>query len=151
MTPPGDQGRPVVSWPWWRDLADRLARQALQAVAPVLAVVTATAGRVDVPATLVTMAGVLAFTTTKGVLSALAEVDPLTGGGILPVLWSRALPAFCGVMLGFVPTGWAGLLAVDWLAVLAAATAAAGTAVVTSYLSPTVPALAGRAGVTLTT
>jgi len=143
--------RPVVSWPWWRDLADRLIRQGLQAGAPVLAAVTLAAGHVDLRATAVTMGGVLTFTTIKGLLNALRDVPPVTGGGVAPVLWSRALPAFAGVVLGFLPTEFAGMLAVDWLAVLVAATAAAGTAVVTSYLSPTVPALAGRAGVTLAT
>ena len=143
--------RPVISWPWWRDLAERLARQGLQAVAPVLLAVTAAAGHVDVAATAVTMAGVFAFTLIKGMVVAVAEVPAVTGGGVLSLAYSRVLPAFAGVVLGFLPPSWSGMLDVDWRAVVVAAAAAAGTAAVTAVVAPAVPTVAGRAGLTLTT
>ena len=127
---------PLTTWPWWRDLAERLGRQALQTVAPILAAVVAAQGHVDVVATLVVLGGSLAVTAIKGLLAAVADVVPPTNAGLGVTLLDRALPAFAGVMLGFMPADWLGLITMHWRDDLTAALSAAALAVLSAYVTP---------------
>jgi hypothetical protein len=127
---------PLTNWPWWRDLGERLGRQALQTALPILAAVVAAQGRIAVAATLVVLGGALAVTLAKGFLYELAGVSAPTGAGLVVTLLDRAVPAFAGVLLGFMPADWFGLLAMHWQDAFTAALSAAVVAVVSAYVTP---------------
>jgi hypothetical protein len=127
---------PLTCWPWWRDLAERLGRQALQTAVPIIVAVVSARGRVDVAATLVTLGGALAVTAVKGLLQAVAGVVPPDGASLHVTLLDRAVPAFAGVLLGFMPTDWCGLLTLHWRDAFTAAVSAAVLAVISAYVTP---------------
>ena len=127
---------PLVTWSWWRDLAERLGRQALQTALPILAAVVAAQGHIDIPAALVVLGGALAVTALKGILTELADIAPPGSASIGVTLLDRALPAFAGTLLGFLPADWFGLLAMHWRDDLTAAVSAAVLAVLTAYVTP---------------
>lgn len=127
---------PLVAWPWWRDLAERLGRQALQAAIPVLAVIQAATGHITVSAVLVALAGAEVIPLLKALLQAVAGVQPPSGTTLWVVLVDRAVPAAAGTLLGFLPDSWLGLLSMNWADDLTAAAAAGILAIITAYVTP---------------
>ena len=99
----------------------------------------ASAGQVDVAATVVGVAGALALTAGRVIGRALAGVTPATGGSWASQALDRAVPAAAGVVVGFLPVSWAGLAVVDWQAVAVAAVAAAGLALLGAKVDPPTP------------
>lgn len=115
-----------------RDLAERVMRQALQVVGPVLAVVAATGHGFEVAP--VALAVALAVLLT--VLKAVADISAPEGAPLWRVLLDRVGSAVAGTVLGFLPVEYLGLLNVNWGNVLYAALGAAGLALASYFYAP---------------
>ena len=136
---------PYVAASFWRLLLERLGRQAAQTAVPILAVLISAGGQVDVKTVGIALAGSLAVTLGKALFLAFVDVPP--DGPATPLAWrllDRAVPAFAGVLAGLWPDSGLGLLSFNWTAALAAAGAAAVTAVIAVYATP--PALFAHVG-----
>lgn len=116
---------------FWRDLLERVGRQAAQTALPIVAAVGAS-GSINAKAVTLAIAGAVVLT----VLKALATVSWQPGEDWYWVLLDRAVPAAAGTALGFLPVDALNLSAVDWSAVGYAAVAAAITAVLAYYITP---------------
>lgn len=133
----------LTTIPWWRELLDKLGRQAVQTAYPILGAVVASGGQIDVLVVLVGLAGALAVSLGKAGLLWVVELQVTEGSPLAWRLLDRAVPAAAGVLLGLWPAEWAGLLAVDWQAAVVAAVAAALLAVVGYWGTPPAQALGG--------
>lgn len=127
---------PIITFSWWRVVLERASRQAAQTAVPILATVVASAGHVDIPAMAVALVGAVAVTVAKSALQEISGVHADPGDPILVQVVDRALPAAAGVLVGFVPVDAAGILAVHWSDVAAAAVSAAVISIVAVYATP---------------
>ena len=134
---------PLVSVAWWRLVLERVARQAAQTAAPILAVIVTATGVLDAQTVLVALAGPVVVTLIKSLLIEVRQVTINPAAPWWVQLLDRAVPAAAGVYAGFSPVDMRGLLIVDWASVSWAALAAAVLALVSVYVAP--PALAVQA------
>jgi ABC-type Co2+ transport system permease subunit len=118
---------------WWRELADRAARNAIQVVIPLL--ITATTGSVHGydPATV--LVGVVAAAAVT-VLKALAQISATADASFGVQLLDRALPAMAGALLTYVTVDLSALNDVDWRAAIVATTGAGLLALAQRAVSP---------------
>lgn len=122
----------LADYSFARDLFERVIRQVLQVVGPVLAVVASTGKGFDVAP--VALAVALAALTT--ILKAVFDVKVPEGAPEWRILLDRAGSAVAGTLLGLLPADALDLVNVDWQKALIAAAAAAGLAIVSYYGAP---------------
>jgi hypothetical protein len=113
-------------WEAWLDLLDRLRRQALDVVGPVLALVAA--GQV----TGIDWVGVAGLLAGGSIVTVVAFVAGTSGAGV----WQRAVITVAGAALAVLGTDTAGWLEVDWPVALLAIVASAVLSVLRSGLTP---------------
>lgn len=135
-----DSSLPAVASPlWWRDLGSRVARQAVQYLAPTLVVLASgtTLGFnvVDVVVGLAVACGVT-------VLRALSGIRASDAAPLAVRMADRAAAAAAGTFLGLftVALDTNDIAGLDWPLMLQAAAASAVLAVVNGFLDPGVPA-----------
>lgn len=136
----------LADYSFARDLAERVMRQALQVLGPVLAVVAATGHGFEVAP--VALAVALAALLT--ILKAVFNVKAPEGAPIWRVLLDRVGSAVAGTVLGFLPVEALGLLNVNWGNVLYAALGAAGLALASYFYAPPSQGTMVRRGGTVT-
>jgi hypothetical protein len=100
----------LADYSFARDLAERVMRQVLQVIGPVLAVVAASGKGFDVTVTALAVALAALVTIAKAVFNVKAP----EGAPLWRVLLDRAGSAAAGTLLGFLPVDALNLLSVDW-------------------------------------
>ena len=127
-----------VTLPWWREILDRAARNAVQTLIPVL--VTSSVGSITGLDPLATLwVAFLAASVT--VLKAFANIQITERTALAWVLLDRAGPAAAATLLSFVTIdGTEVVPVVDWRAAFIATAGAALLAVAQHYVSPAVVA-----------
>lgn len=125
---------------YWRDLLERIGRQAAQTALPIVMVV-GVGQTVDIKAAVLAVLVAVVVTVLKALVG--LKVDP--GEALGWQLLDRAVPAAAGVVLGFVPVDATGLLTIDWTSVVVAALGAAVTAVLAYYVTPPSSVVAANA------
>lgn len=122
----------LADYSFARDLFERVIRQVLQVLGPVLAVIASTGQGFDVKPTLLAV-GLAALVT---VLKAVFDVKVPDGAPTWRILLDRAGSAVAGTLLGILPADALDLLSVDWQKALVAALGAAGLAIVSYFGAP---------------
>lgn len=127
----------LTSLPWWRELAQRMYRQAVQTAAPILtAVVLAGPGDID-PATVgYAIASAVAVTVAKFGLVQITQIKPADSARPWVRLLDRVGPAVAGVVLGVPVSGLSDVLSVDWAQVGYVAVAAGALAALAAKVDP---------------
>jgi hypothetical protein len=130
----------MESYDFWRDVAERVVRNLLQTLTPILAVMVSDGSVPDVAAVALACVTVVAYTVLKNVAGVSAGAD----SALWVQLVDRAASAAAATLIAFVPealmTSWASWASVDWTAAALAAGASAALAVVSFFYTP--PALA---------
>jgi hypothetical protein len=122
---------PVGAGPFWRDLLERLGRQAAQVALPIV-LAAGTTHSLDIPAV------ALAIGVAVGV-SVLKTLAGITAGPDDALAWrllDRVVAAMAGTALGFIPLDLGQLITVDWDHVAIAALAAGLTSLLAYYVTP---------------
>jgi hypothetical protein len=122
----------LVEYSFARDLFERVIRQVLQVIGPVLAVVASTGEGFEI----VPVALAVALAVLVTVAKALVDMKAPEGAPVWRVLLDRAGSAAAGTLIGLLPVDAFGLLAVDWQKVAVAVAASAALAVVSYYGAP---------------
>jgi hypothetical protein len=130
----------LVTVSWWRNVAERAVRQALQVSAPILAAIVASGNGLDAGATIGAILVAVVLTVLKAVAGARSDADDSK----VKQLVDRAGSALAIALLAFVPLDWADWATVDWGKALTAAVAAAALAVVQFYANPPSFAVPGK-------
>ncbi len=125
-------GGDLADYSFARDLAERVVRQALQVIGPVLAVVASSGHGFDVKPVTLAVALAAALTIAKAV----ANVTAPEGSPLWRILLDRAGSAVAGTLVGFLPMDALDLLNVNWGNVLYACLGAAGLALVSYFYAP---------------
>lgn len=110
----------------WLDLLDRLRRQAIDVITPILALIAA--GQIAG----IDWAGTAGLLVGGSIASVLAFVAGTTGA----VLWQRLVITLAGAALAVLGTDWAGWLEVDWPMALLAIAASAVLSLLRGGLTP---------------
>lgn len=100
---------------FWRDLANRLYRQARQTAVPILVVLSVANNGLDIGVVLAALGSTLLVTLGKAALLAIAGAKPATlDVSPLVLAADRALPAALGVLLSVWPADAYGFTKVHW-------------------------------------
>lgn len=110
----------------WLDLLDRLRRQSIDVVSPVLALIAA--GQI----TGIDWAGTAGLLAGGALVTVLAYVAGATG----TLLWERLVITVAGAALAVLGTDWAGWLRMDWPTALAAIAASAALSLLRAWMTP---------------
>jgi hypothetical protein len=131
VDPAADSGA-LVSVPWWRNVAERAIRQALQVATPILAAIVGSGNGLDLGATIGAIVVAVVLSVVKSAAGARADAD----SPLAVQLLDRAVSALAFTLLSFLPVAWVDWASVDWGKAFGAAVAAGALAVVQFYLNP---------------
>lgn len=115
-----------------RDVAERMVRQSLQVLGPVLAVVAASGQGFDWKPVALSVALAALWTLIKAYMNIKAP----EGAPLWRVLLDRVGSAALGTLAGLLPAGAFGLLSADWQAIGIACLGAAGLALISYFYAP---------------
>ena len=126
----------MENYSFWRDVLERTWRNALQTLAPIVAVMAASGAPVNPDAVAVSAATVVFYTVVKAV----AGVTAGSGAPLWVQLLDRAGSAVAATLLAFLPEAamhtWVDWVSVDWATVGWASLGAAVLAVINYVAAP---------------
>lgn len=118
--------------PTWRRILERMGRQAAQTAVPIIAAASASYGTLHWRAATTAVGVAVGLTFLKNLAGIRVDVRDSVGKQLL----DRAVPAFAGTMIGFIPVDVGNVLEVDWSNVTWASVSAAVIAVLAYYITP---------------
>lgn len=133
----------LVTVAFWRVLVEKVGRQAAQTAVPLLAVIAAGGGKIDVTTVGIGIGMQVAVVAGKAAIQGLVDLKATPDSALGWQLLDRCVPAFAGVYAGAWPITGQGFADFDLRAVTVAACAAAATAALTYFTNP--PAFTGVA------